>query len=216
VIPVGSTPTPPAETSNSLEVPAQLWLWQDGQTELVGEIMDCVYTPFFWSANEKKVIIFSDTYRCDNSEATLVDLEAMSITSLFPGIKWPELSCCDPSPDGSRLIYITNDELYFLDTATFEKSKISAPPLKYIGTRWIDDQRLLVLYPNILFEPTIVGILDLETNSLEELFSDGDSFLEGENAYVLTVSPDGQWLAFATGEIFELLNAVWIVRLPDA
>jgi hypothetical protein len=215
VIPVGPTPTPPSTSLVNREVPAQLWMWQDGKSELVGEIMDCIYS-YAWSTNEEIVIAYSFPEPwCDNSVATLVDLNVMSITSLFPGIKWAQLSCCDPSPDGSQLLYHTDNELYLLNTETFNKNIIAAPPLKYLTAYWIDAQRLLVLYPDIRFEPLIIGILDLNTNSVDELFSESDSIFEGEKPVLYSVSPDGHWLAFATGEMLELLNAVWIVRLPD-
>lgn len=216
VIPVGPTPTPPSDWGQNLEVPAELWFWQDGDSEFVGEIFDCIYD-YRWSKNEEKVLIWSVREPgCDNAGATLVDLNELWITPLFPDSSWPALRCCEFSPDGKRLIYMADDEIHMLDAATLETMKIPAPPFGYITARWIDARRLLVFYPHILFEPLNLGIYDLETNSLEQLLSESDPLIEGRRPFKTSISPDGLWLAFATGETQYHLDSVWLMRIPDA
>lgn len=216
VIPVAPTPEQPAYPMYNQEVPAQLWLWQDGQSQQVGEITDCITGSFGWSANEKIVLIYSQPRDCKNAYVTLLNLNTFRVTPLFPEMGWFEVSCCDPSPDGSRLTYIIDKELYFLDPISLETTKLNAPPLSYLTSQWIDDQRMLVLYPDILGEPITVGILNIETYSVEKFFSESDTFLEGEYFFLPTVSPNGQWLAFVSGEFFEFSSTVWIFRLPDS
>lgn len=215
VIPVGPTPKPPAYPKYNQDVPAQLWFWQDGQSQLIGEIADCIIG-YWWTASEERVLIESEPFDCKNAYTTLLDLNAFEIVPLFPEMSWSEVLCCDPSPDGSRMTYIIDKELYFLDPVSLETTKLSAPPLSYLTSRWIDNQRMLVIYPDILGEPITVGILNLEANSVAELFSETDAFLEGEQFYLPTVSPNGRWLAFVSGEDFNHLSTVWILRMPDS
>ena len=218
ILPVGPTPTPPAITLFNQEISAQLWLWQDGKSTQVGEIFDCV-SNYGWSANEEIVIIWSiffDVDYCKNPSTMLLDLNSLNITPLFPGLREPALKCCDPSPDGSQLIYISDDELFLLDSETLESYKIPAPPFKYLIAYWIDDRRLLVLFPSVISEPISYGILDLESNTVDELISEKDEFSEGNRFHYPSISPDGKWLAFTISkDLYDVNKAVWIIRLPD-
>jgi Tol biopolymer transport system component len=215
VIPIGPTPTPPSRWAINIDVPAQLWLWQNDQSELIGEIFDCVYG-YQWSANEEKVIVFSlPDPECKNSSATLVDLNASSLVPLFPEYLSTVLECCALSPNSRQLIYIIDFELFTLDSQSFVTSKINAPAYLFSTAIWIDNSRLLVIYFDDKYDPATFGILDLGTGELEHLFSETEEFLGGRYVFTYTVSPDGQWMAFTTSETTNTTNAVWVMKLPD-
>jgi len=215
VIPIGPTPTPPSMWTKNIDVPAQLWLWQNEQSELIGEIYDCVYG-YQWSANDEKVIVFSfPDPECKNSSATLVDLKTSSLVPLFPEYLWTELKCCALSPNSRYLIYVIDYELFTLDSQSFSTSIINAPAHSYITAIWVDNSRLLAIYFDDKSDPATYGILDLGTGEMEDLFTRGDEFLGGEYILNYTISPDGQWMAFTIGETTNTTNAVWVMKLPD-
>lgn len=147
------------------------------------------------------------------SYAALADLERGTILPLFERKDQPsEVVANDISPDGNRLLYKTDRQLYVLNLDTFDAEKLKAP----MGARgqWLDDDSLLLSYIPRPSMPNVVGVFDVQESKLYEIAGLGQA-PQLKNLWILDEkpSPDGNWLTFTAGKDIYSADGLWLARL---
>jgi hypothetical protein len=195
----------------------ELWaVLSNGSTGKIGEIEWCVQD-YIWSNDEKKVVIedISPPAICMQSDAWLIDFDAMKVQALFPKeVHKNEVSVGNISPDSSRLLYFEEGNWHIFDLGTFDSQKLQIPSVSYV--QWMDNQNLFVEYWKEDRNSWTFSIYRIEKSTLKDLlifFETPD--LRGSRPNALAISPDQQWVAFAVGEDRYYVESIWVMKLAD-
>jgi len=224
-----STPTvSPNIESGEMLYPSNdlnLWLFENGEQKLIGNLHVCsIATMPHWSPDERKVVIEENGFQpslCFDSyllaQAYLVDFDTQTRTILFPAVasEGPLVQIYGFSPDSRFLLHgsytdATGANLSLLDLETNTSNSILAPVESFED--WISNQEILVLYrdESLSFSPPFpLGILNLNTLSIESLTEIFPKKYIGHVA----LSPNREWLAFATGDGPFSLDTLWLLPI---
>jgi WD40 repeat protein len=209
------TPTPTPELGGDGVVRVifrnvvDVWLWENGQSRLLGTLETCGPNEYMWTKDENFVAIQADSFPhipCQESVGWLINipqshiypvlpLDTFNNTSLIKGFSSNQdklLFSEQTDSDGKFVIWI-----YVLMLGTLETVKLDTPDVSN-SIAWIDNERLLISYSDNRFDPENIGIFDLQTGELVHLFDQEDVGSEGIVWEAL--SPDKDWLAFAGWE----------------
>jgi len=215
------TPTPPPTIEGIYSggrIAAELWFWEGGAVRKVGEVAWCIHR-YLWSHSENTVVAVLDPIAgCGEPGSWYVDLSDNTVKPLLLGKGDPMGQVISGfSPQDDRLLYIFQNNLYLLNTDTFETIKLDILPRKFLSVSWVDDQFLLASYNDELIgeDNILFGILNIDNSEFVELITDETApELIGLSTGGASISPDRKWIAFTVGFPYSYaINGLWLMQL---